>query len=373
MEVNNEGRRVESLASRHDNESVQYMPPAYLNLESVEVDEDRNVAKGTSSASIGSARTGTSLTIGSMFDFSNKMSSFGLSGKVEIKKEESTLLNNDNLDDGTTADRSFNFRSWLSADLQREAKELEMEAISLKRERRASERASAAAKAGDVTSRLEKVKQKREARSKEREVKQKEMTSLMEQVASIAAQSRGIMRARPKQSEEQKILGEIITLMGKMAEKMSTLMLITEPKVEEEETHEKNYNDEVMSAEAAEEKIDQIFALLAVGGDAYELEWKRMELRSILTSETYHPRRRTSEKNRALEGLALTESNDNRSLSAASKSSRYSDMKREFNCRSSHRSKLSRANSIRSSGSRSRSQRESSPRRSSSLGNRKPD
>lgn len=181
-----------------------------------------------------------------------------------------------------------NWRNWIGTDLASEANE--------------QKRRSRSIEGKDVGKRLEKVKQKREARSKQREVKNTEMKSLMEQVASIAATSRGIMRAQPRQSEQQRLMGEIIVLMGKMADKMSKLMLATEPPDDDED---QKLESAPMTAEEADAKAEQILSLLSAGDDNYELEWKKLEIKSILTSETMHPRKRTTDKQKALEGLAL--------------------------------------------------------------------
>ena len=111
-------------------------------------------------------------------------------------------------------ERSFNFRSWLSADLEQEAQEV----VSSRRDRRPSAGIESQ-RNGALKS--EKVKQKRDTGSKERNARQSEMKSLMEQVASIAAQSRGIMRAQPKPTEKQKLKGENIAYMGKKVDKIA--------------------------------------------------------------------------------------------------------------------------------------------------------
>lgn len=313
-----------------------------------------------SSVSPASSHAGTPHKKRSMFDFATKKSPRSRTTDNEEVKDYRKENHHDQIEEATATDRSFNFRNWLSSDLQREAHDLEQEAQSLKRERRASARATMQ---GDVTRRLEKVKQKREARSKERNFKHTEMKSLMEQVASIAAQSRGIMRAQPKQSEQQKLMGEIITHMGKMAEKMSKLMLVTDREEDEEEDETNRSGENTMTAEVAEEKAEQILALLGGGEDSYELEWKRLEIKSILTSETNHPRKRTTDKSRALEVLALSEAHAPRSSSSVSRSVRSSS----HTGSSTYRSRLSRAGSTRSTGSQGRRSR--STRRSRSIGN----
>jgi hypothetical protein len=314
-----------------------------------------------SSVSPASSRAGTPHKKRSMFDFATKKSPKSRRSDNEEEKDDSKENHHDHIEESTTTDRSFNFRSWLSSDLQREAHDLEQEAQSLKRERRASARATMQ---GDVTRRLEKVKQKREARSKERDVKHTEMKSLMEQVASIAAQSRGIMRAQPKQSEQQKLMGEIITHMGKMAEKMSKLMLVTDREDDEEEDETNKSGENTMTAEVADEKADQ--SLSSIG------RWRR-QLRvgsgNVLRLNRFSHRKPITHV-RELQirvGLSrfwlsarLTHLVLHRAFSRSVRNSAVTGS-------STYRSRLSRAGSSRSTGSQGRRSR--STRRSRSLGN----
>jgi hypothetical protein len=105
-------------------------------------------------------------------------------------------------------------------------------------------------------------------------------------------------------------MGEIIVLMGKMADKMSKLMLATEPPDEDDDDETLKIDGGPMTPDEAETKAEQILSLLAAGDDTYELEWKKQEIKSILTSETMHPRKRTNDKQRALEELALGDGED---------------------------------------------------------------
>jgi hypothetical protein len=86
---------------------------------------------------------------------------------------------------------------------------------------------------------------------------------------------------------------------------MSKLMLATEPP-DEDNKNTLKVDGGPISPDEAKAKVEQIIPLLEVGGDdTYKLEWKKQEIGSILTSETMHPRKRTNDKQRALEELAL--------------------------------------------------------------------
>lgn len=297
-----------------------------------------------SSVSPGSSRAGTPRKRRSAFDFM----SAGKSASGDEKNREQ------NTDETSLAESKSTWRMRLTSDLEQEASSTNLKTNNIEGQ--------------DVSKRLEKVRERKEETKKVRQTKNREMKTLMEQVASIAAQSRGIMRAQPRQSEQQRLMGEIISHMGKMADKMSKLMLATEPPDEDEEdTSTKSPG--MLNADEAEAKADQILVLLSNGGDDYELEWKRMEIKSILMSESQASRRRTTEKQKALEGLALDSTRSDRS--GGSRRSR-SSLSRQQSTRSTRSSRSNRSSSSRRAGTdRSESsagKKSRSTRRSKSVG-----
>ena len=342
--------------------SVPPAVPDWLSAEGIRNPGPHLVASSASPSSSGGG-TGMRQTRGSLLDSSARMSQRSALAKEE-KKVDSMVSVIDHVEDATAGERSFNFRSWLSADLQQEA----VDETPMRRKTRAS--SVGPGQEEKPASRPEKFRQKREGHSKERNVRSTEAKSLMEQVAFIAAQSRGIMRAQPKQSEQQKLMNEIIFHMGKMAEKVSRLMLIAEPNDEDDEYRSHKSGASSMSPEVAEDKAEQILALLATGETSDELEWKRLEIQSILMAETDHPRKRTNDKRKALEGLALR--NNGRSSSTSRlrpdrDTSSTADQPESSADRWSNRSRLHHSYSSKSTGSRD--QRHPSAQRSSSLGN----